>query len=350
MSTDRGRGSAQGRSGTGGGGSPGWSGGCAALGGPGGPVHRGCASRCPGAGVSPAVLHSPVPRRCCTARCPGASGDSGASGPAHPRDPVPVTVAVLGAHRCPGADAGCSPSGAARPGAPELVGIPVPGVHPGADQLPLHHREGGGQQEGSLWLLVPVRTRPSGLHPPPQHSSPWQVTPHRDQAGDIRSQVREGRAVQGLGVPQAWCHQPGASRDPVVMPVPAAVMSESVAEAPGAASPAALGETGTSHELLQRLRELEVRRNGSATRQPWPLKPRPPCRQCQEPAVASALVMGCTFQLSTALVCHCSWGSPILPCVALSPTGRQRVCLVPLCPLSCPCSVLGRELSPGPGQ
>lgn len=137
-----------------------------------------------------------------------------------------------------------------------------------------------------------VRTRPSGLHPPPQHSSPWQVTPHRDQAGDIQSQVREGRAVQGLGVPQTGCHQPGASRDPVVMPVPAAVMSESVAEAPGAGSPAALGETGTSHELLQRLRELEVCRNCGATRQPWPLKPWPPCSQCQEPAVASAMEPG----------------------------------------------------------
>ncbi|XP_064495018.1 nck-associated protein 5-like [Pseudopipra pipra] len=41
-------------------------------------------------------------------------------------------------------------------------------------------------------------------------------------------------------------------------------MSESVAEAPGAGSPAALGETGTSHELLQRLRELEAENSALA--------------------------------------------------------------------------------------
>ncbi|XP_023801833.1 nck-associated protein 5-like, partial [Cyanistes caeruleus] len=41
-----------------------------------------------------------------------------------------------------------------------------------------------------------------------------------------------------------------------------AVMSESVAEAPGAGSPAALGET--SHELLQRLRELEAENSALA--------------------------------------------------------------------------------------
>uniref|UniRef100_A0A674GR95 NCK associated protein 5 like n=1 Tax=Taeniopygia guttata TaxID=59729 RepID=A0A674GR95_TAEGU len=45
---------------------------------------------------------------------------------------------------------------------------------------------------------------------------------------------------------------------------PAAAMSESVAEAPGAGSPAALGETGTSHELLQRLRELEAENSALA--------------------------------------------------------------------------------------
>lgn len=38
-----------------------------------------------------------------------------------------------------------------------------------------------------------------------------------------------------------------------------AAMSESAAEAQGDESPAARSETGTSHELLQRLRELEVR-------------------------------------------------------------------------------------------
>ncbi|XP_039944284.1 LOW QUALITY PROTEIN: nck-associated protein 5-like [Hirundo rustica] len=41
-------------------------------------------------------------------------------------------------------------------------------------------------------------------------------------------------------------------------------MSESVAEAPGAGSPAGLGETGTSHELLQRLRELEAENSALA--------------------------------------------------------------------------------------
>ncbi|XP_015471150.1 nck-associated protein 5-like [Parus major] len=41
-------------------------------------------------------------------------------------------------------------------------------------------------------------------------------------------------------------------------------MSESVAEAPGAGSPAAPGETGTSHELLQRLRELEAENSALA--------------------------------------------------------------------------------------
>ncbi|XP_063997672.1 nck-associated protein 5-like [Pogoniulus pusillus] len=41
-------------------------------------------------------------------------------------------------------------------------------------------------------------------------------------------------------------------------------MSESVAEAPGEGSPAALGETGTSHELLQRLRELEAENSALA--------------------------------------------------------------------------------------
>ncbi|XP_042652884.1 LOW QUALITY PROTEIN: nck-associated protein 5-like [Tyto alba] len=41
-------------------------------------------------------------------------------------------------------------------------------------------------------------------------------------------------------------------------------MSESVAEAPGDGSPAALGETGTSHELLQRLRELEAENSALA--------------------------------------------------------------------------------------
>ncbi|XP_027524291.1 nck-associated protein 5-like [Corapipo altera] len=41
-------------------------------------------------------------------------------------------------------------------------------------------------------------------------------------------------------------------------------MSESVAEAPGAGSPTALGETGTSHELLQRLRELEAENSALA--------------------------------------------------------------------------------------
>ncbi|XP_027763656.1 nck-associated protein 5-like [Empidonax traillii] len=41
-------------------------------------------------------------------------------------------------------------------------------------------------------------------------------------------------------------------------------MSESVAEAPGTGSPAALGETGTSHELLQRLRELEAENSALA--------------------------------------------------------------------------------------
>ncbi|XP_016160430.1 PREDICTED: nck-associated protein 5-like, partial [Ficedula albicollis] len=41
-------------------------------------------------------------------------------------------------------------------------------------------------------------------------------------------------------------------------------MSESVAEAPAAGSPAALGETGTSHELLQRLRELEAENSALA--------------------------------------------------------------------------------------
>lgn len=35
-------------------------------------------------------------------------------------------------------------------------------------------------------------------------------------------------------------------------------MSESVAEVPGDGNPTVLGETDTSHELLQRLRELEV--------------------------------------------------------------------------------------------
>ncbi|CAN0012287.1 unnamed protein product [Bubo scandiacus] len=41
-------------------------------------------------------------------------------------------------------------------------------------------------------------------------------------------------------------------------------MSESVAEVPGDGSPAALGETGTSHELLQRLRELEAENSALA--------------------------------------------------------------------------------------
>ncbi|XP_074932043.1 nck-associated protein 5-like isoform X3 [Phalacrocorax aristotelis] len=41
-------------------------------------------------------------------------------------------------------------------------------------------------------------------------------------------------------------------------------MSESVAEAPGEGSPAALSETGTSHELLQRLRELEAENSALA--------------------------------------------------------------------------------------
>ncbi|XP_068266597.1 nck-associated protein 5-like [Nyctibius grandis] len=41
-------------------------------------------------------------------------------------------------------------------------------------------------------------------------------------------------------------------------------MSESVAEAPGDGSPAALGETGTSHELLRRLRELEAENSALA--------------------------------------------------------------------------------------
>ncbi|XP_050186935.1 nck-associated protein 5-like [Myiozetetes cayanensis] len=41
-------------------------------------------------------------------------------------------------------------------------------------------------------------------------------------------------------------------------------MSESVAEAPGTGSPATLGETGTSHELLQRLRELEAENSALA--------------------------------------------------------------------------------------
>ncbi|XP_067170337.1 nck-associated protein 5-like [Apteryx mantelli] len=41
-------------------------------------------------------------------------------------------------------------------------------------------------------------------------------------------------------------------------------MSESVAEAPGAGSPAEGGETGTSHELLQRLRELEAENSALA--------------------------------------------------------------------------------------
>ncbi|XP_055553221.1 LOW QUALITY PROTEIN: nck-associated protein 5-like [Falco cherrug] len=41
-------------------------------------------------------------------------------------------------------------------------------------------------------------------------------------------------------------------------------MSESVAEVPGDGSPAVLGETGTSHELLQRLRELEAENSALA--------------------------------------------------------------------------------------
>lgn len=237
MSTDRGRGSAQGRSGTGGGGSPGWSGGCAALGGPGGPVHRGCASRCPGAGVSPAVLHSPVPRRCCTARCPGASGDSGASGPAHPRDPVPVTVAVLGAHRCPGVDAGCSPSGAARPGAPGLVGIPVPGVHPGADQLPLHHREGGGAAGG-----VPVALgagQDSALRAPSPSSAQFSL------AGDT---------AQGPG----WGHPKPGKRGPGCA-------------GPGGASglvPPARGQQGPRGDACPCSSDVGERGRGAGSREP----------------------------------------------------------------------------------
>ncbi|XP_074421094.1 nck-associated protein 5-like isoform X1 [Larus michahellis] len=68
------------------------------------------------------------------------------------------------------------------------------------------------------------------MEPPPPGPAPAPpgapgVTPRRDGAGDIPSE---------------------------------AAMSESVAEAPGDGSPVVLGETGTSHELLQRLRELEA--------------------------------------------------------------------------------------------
>ncbi|KAM9214615.1 LOW QUALITY PROTEIN: nck-associated protein 5-like [Leptosomus discolor] len=70
----------------------------------------------------------------------------------------------------------------------------------------------------------------SPLHP----GCPWHVslvTPRRDGAGDPPSEP---------------------------------AMSESVAEAPGDGGPAALGETGTSHELLQRLRELEAENSALA--------------------------------------------------------------------------------------
>ncbi|KAM6112229.1 LOW QUALITY PROTEIN: nck-associated protein 5-like [Phoenicopterus ruber ruber] len=69
----------------------------------------------------------------------------------------------------------------------------------------------------------------SPLHP----GCPWRVlvTPRRDGAGDTPSEP---------------------------------AMSESVAEALGDGSPVALSETGTSHELLQRLRELEAENSALA--------------------------------------------------------------------------------------
>ncbi|CAN8207272.1 unnamed protein product [Coccothraustes coccothraustes] len=86
---------------------------------------------------------------------------------------------------------------------------------------------------------------PPPVPPPPRSRS--QPRPCRPGPGPGPA-VAPGDTAQVRG----WGH-----------PEPAA-MSESVAEAPGAGSPAALGEAGTSHELLQRLRELEAENSALA--------------------------------------------------------------------------------------
>uniref|UniRef100_A0A8B9EHW4 Nck-associated protein 5 C-terminal domain-containing protein n=1 Tax=Anser cygnoides TaxID=8845 RepID=A0A8B9EHW4_ANSCY len=64
-------------------------------------------------------------------------------------------------------------------------------------------------------------------------------------------------------------------------------MSESAAEAQGDESPAARSETGTSHELLQRLRELEVRR-GAGSGATGRLRPVPARSRCHHLSTAGA--------------------------------------------------------------
>lgn len=232
MSTGRGRGSAQERSGTGGGGSPGWSGGCAALGGWGvGPSER-RGSCAPGV-RTPMPLGRGQPRGCCISRYPGGAARPGAPGLVP--IPVPAVLRIL-VILCRWRSRSLGHSGA-----PGLVPVPVPVVlhipvpqdwcwsqsraccaSRGRSASPVPPGRGG-QQEGSLRLLVLVGSglSPRGSFEAPS-SAPFSLAGDTAQ-GRGRGHLKPGKRGPGCAGPAGASGQvppPGASREPVVMRVP----------------------------------------------------------------------------------------------------------------------------------
>ncbi|XP_053907311.1 nck-associated protein 5-like [Cuculus canorus] len=139
----------------------------------------------------------------------------------------------------------------------------------GRGSLPAPPRSRRGRRSrGRRRLPTIARPGRAGLEPPPGPGPGPSRAGRAGATGQGRGWGPSERGRGGPGCPgpgRLGGQWPGASGDPGRTHVPPQpTMSESAAEAPGDGNAAALGETGTSQELLQRLRELEAENSALA--------------------------------------------------------------------------------------